>query len=108
MNTRLLSPGLRILAAMALAYPLLNPAVAHAEPASCLSSDPGDWPMPSRPYFMLAVDTSGSLVTDVGSNSTCGLGATRVGHLRCALRSAVQAFAGEVNLGPKQARDDTK
>ena len=36
------------------------------EPAVCLSPSPAAWPKPSRPYFMMAMDTSGSMVTDVG------------------------------------------
>ena len=75
------------------------------EPAACLSSDPSVWPKPSRPYFMMAMDTSGSMVlgvTDAGGNpisSSCGFGSTRVGHSRCAYRNTVLAYSGEVNFG---------
>ena len=72
---------------------------AHAEPASCLSPDPAQWPAPSKPYFMLALDTSGSMTTGVGTASSCGFGSDRVAHARCAVRNTVLAFGGEVNFG---------
>ncbi|MEZ4315338.1 MAG: hypothetical protein R3F14_45560, partial [Polyangiaceae bacterium] len=70
------------------------------EPASCLSSDPAAWPKPSRPYFMMAMDTSGSMVTDVGTTSSCsGFGSTRLGHARCAYKNTILAYSGQVNFG---------
>ncbi len=75
-----------------------------AEPASCLSPDPAKWPTPSKPYFMLAVDTSGSMRQNVvpAVASSCGFGAPgtdRITHARCALRNTVQAFSGQVHMG---------
>ena len=73
-----------------------SPAAAQ-EPASCLSSDPAAWPKPSRPYFMMAMDTSGSMsttVTDAGNNpiaTSCGFGSTRVAHSSCAYKNTVLA-----------------
>jgi len=45
-----------------------------AEPASCLSPDPSQWPTPSKPYFMLAVDTSSSMLGNVVQNGQPLLG----------------------------------
>ena len=86
-----------------------------AEPQECLSFDPAKWPSPSRPYFMLAVDTSGSMTacTTPPTNypitcdpnaqgfqlNSCGLTPTRVNDAKCALRQTVQAFGGQVNFG---------
>ena len=79
---------------------LSSTGLVHAqEPAACLSSDPSVWPKPSRPYFMMAMDTSGSMVADVGSTSSCGFGSTRVAHSRCAFKNTVLAYSGEVNFG---------
>src|SRR4051812_46335434 len=95
-------PMTRPLGALALlltAAALTTPA--HAEPAACLSPDPAQWPAPSKPYFMLALDTSGSMgFTVPGPNPTCpGFGNTRIDHARCALQQTVQAFSGQVNFG---------
>ena len=66
----------------------------------CTSANPADWPPPSKPYFMIAFDTSGSMNSAVGSNPSCaGYPDTRVGHARCALSNMVKAYAGEVNFG---------
>jgi hypothetical protein len=76
-----------------------------AEPASCLSPDPAQWPAPSKPYFMLAVDTSSSMLNTVIQNGQpllppcVGYPSTRNGHQRCALRNTLQAFSGQVNFG---------
>ncbi|MFO0588589.1 MAG: MopE-related protein [Polyangiaceae bacterium] len=83
---------------------LLAPSVASAEPASCLSFNPSDWPPSSKPYFMLIADTSGSMTSDVGNPAvapSCGAayGTDRRAHLRCAIKNTVQAFAGQVNFG---------
>ncbi|MEZ4302676.1 MAG: hypothetical protein R3B70_47565, partial [Polyangiaceae bacterium] len=78
---------------------LLAPAAAHAEPASCLSTNPSDWPASSKPYFMLAADTSGSMTTGVGVSSSCGYGSDRRAHIRCAIKNTVQAFSGQVHFG---------
>jgi MYXO-CTERM domain-containing protein len=75
------------------------------EPAACLSSDPSVWPKPSRPYFMLAIDTSGSMTTpvqDANGNlipTSCGFGTDRIAHSRCAMRNTILAYSGEVNFG---------
>jgi hypothetical protein len=75
-----------------------------AEPASCLSPDPSAWPAVSKPYFMLVVDTSGSMITPVaGAAPSCaGYSATRMGHAKCAVKNTTLAFGGEVNFGLSQ------
>ena len=71
-----------------------------AEPASCLSPNPADWPASSKPYIMLAIDTSGSMTTAVGSANSCGYAPNdRNAHSRCAMKNTVNAFGGEVNFG---------
>ncbi len=75
------------------------PQPVFAEPVQCLSQDPAEWPQPSKPYFMIAADTSGSMTTGVGTASSCGYGSDRRAHLRCALRNVVHAFSGQVNFG---------
>ncbi|MBI5546047.1 MAG: hypothetical protein HY901_19315, partial [Deltaproteobacteria bacterium] len=75
---------------------------AGAESAACLNSDPAAWPQPSKPYFMVILDTSGSMDAVVGNPaiaSSCGFGTDRRAHARCALRRLVEAFGGEVNFG---------
>jgi MYXO-CTERM domain-containing protein len=69
-----------------------------SEPASCLSSDPSQWPAAAKPYFMVIVDTSGSMTTAVVGSNSCGYPSNRIGHARCAVKNAVEAF-GEVNFG---------
>ncbi|MEZ4447049.1 MAG: hypothetical protein R3B72_48665, partial [Polyangiaceae bacterium] len=82
------------------------------EPVECLSQDPADWPAPSRPYFMLAVDTSGSMTACTNPPTTypqsctgssplnsCGNSPTRYNDAKCAIESSVLAFAGQVNFG---------
>ncbi len=83
--------------------------------AQCTSSNPADWPPPARPYFMLLVDTSGSMVgctnpstsSYLYSNScpswaptnSCGYEPTRINEAKCALQQTVMAFSGLVNFG---------
>jgi hypothetical protein len=68
--------------------------------AQCSSPDPTQWPAPSRPYFMLLVDTSGSMITTVNPAPSCtGYPATRMGHAKCSVKNTVLAFGGEVNFG---------
>lgn len=105
-NTKHTATARRALSALLMAtgaasWILYAPAEAAAqEPAECLSSDPSQWPSPSKPYFLVAFDTSGSMASSVsGSLSCAGFPTNRIGHARCALRNTVQAFAGEVNLG---------
>ncbi|MBE7483864.1 MAG: hypothetical protein HS104_28355 [Polyangiaceae bacterium] len=90
-----------------------KPAAAQ-EDAKCLSPDPSVWPKPQRPYFLVVVDTSGSMAActnpatawpqtcaDVGGgvNNSCGWQPLRVNDAKCALRNTIQAFAGEANFG---------
>ncbi|NUP04704.1 MAG: hypothetical protein HOW73_01445, partial [Polyangiaceae bacterium] len=75
---------------------------AHAQ--NCASSNPADWPAPAKPYFLLMVDTSGSMTDSVGSNTSCTVGSTNFGsdrraHARCAVRNTLLAFAGQANFG---------
>jgi len=90
---------------------LLATAPAEAqEPAACLSPNPSDWPAPAKPYFLVALDTSGSMIFPVSSTNSCGYqnGAwgtgtsTRMGHAKCAVRNSVLAFGGQVNFGLMQ------
>jgi hypothetical protein len=69
------------------------------EPATCLSSDPAVWPKSSRPYFMMAMDTSGSMGDAVGVATSCGYGSDRRAHARCAYRNTILAYQGQVNFG---------
>jgi MYXO-CTERM domain-containing protein len=76
------------------------PSALAQEPASCLSPDPSQWPAPSKPYFMIVVDTSGSMGTAiVGGTNSCGYQHNRIGDARCAVKKTIQAFSGEVNFG---------
>ncbi|MBK6513844.1 MAG: hypothetical protein IPG04_06900 [Polyangiaceae bacterium] len=93
---------------------------AHAQ--DCTSPDPAQWPPSAKPYFMLVVDTSGSMnccTTPAaagcaqGANpvwecnaaspgyalNSCGMVPSRLNDAKCALRKTVQAFGGQVNLG---------
>lgn len=106
--------SLAVLSGLAAAAAWVQPAGAQ-EPAACLSFDPSVWPAPSRPYFMLAVDTSGSMIgctnpststyqfpatCPVGATTnSCGLLPTRLNDAKCALRQTVSAFSGQVNFG---------
>src|SRR5678816_2587801 len=73
---------------------------AHAQDV-CRSPDPSDWPAPSRPYFMIGFDTSGSMgpVNPIATSNSCGYNNDRNGHARCAMRNMLTAFGGEVNFG---------
>ncbi len=94
---RRLTIGLGVVAAVA--------ALSHpAEAQDCSSMDPADWPAPAKPYFLLAVDTSGSMTANVGSTTSCFVGTTNFGtdrraHARCAVRNTVLAYSGQVNFG---------
>ncbi|PKN31916.1 MAG: hypothetical protein CVU63_21455, partial [Deltaproteobacteria bacterium HGW-Deltaproteobacteria-20] len=77
---------------------------AHAQ--DCFSQDPADWPAPATPYFLLAVDTSGSMNSSATANSCKTANGfpsnypdTRIGAARCALTKTVRAYSGEVNFG---------
>ena len=97
-NPRLIA----IASGLALGAVLTPSGRAFAEPAACLSADPSSWPAPSKPYFMLAADTSGSMTSDVGNpaiQSSCGFGSDRRSHLRCAIRHSVMSFSGQVHFG---------
>lgn len=106
--------SLAVLSGLAAAAACVQPASAQ-EPASCLSFNPADWPAPARPYFMLVVDTSGSMTacttpptaypTECNQAAagyklnSCGMVPNRINDAKCALRQTVQAFSGEVNFG---------
>ena len=64
--------GVLCVAAVGAAAMLTGAAAAQTEPASCLSMNPQDWPAAAKPYFLLAVDTSGSMTscTTDGDNET--------------------------------------
>ena len=81
--------------------------------AQCTSPNPNDWPAPAKPYFMIVMDTSGSMGfcldgSDRRSNNpncsssiatdSCGYGKTRADHGRCAIKNTVTAFS-EANFG---------
>jgi len=91
---------------------LLGASSAAAEPASCLSTNPADWPPSAKPYFLVIVDTSGSMAACTNPETTwpttcptnaplnsCGWTPTRVADARCALRNTLYAFAGQANFG---------
>ena len=72
----------------------------EAEAQNCLSQNPADWPAASKPYFMLVMDTSGSMVSEVaGAATSCGFGTNRAAHARCAVRNTILAYSGQVNMG---------
>ncbi|UQA54943.1 MopE-related protein [Polyangium aurulentum] len=92
--------GLKVAAfGVALATAALGTRPAQAEPAACLSFDPAQWPAPSKPYFMIAFDTSSSMTGAVASNNSCNYPNDRVGHGRCAVKNTLLAFAGQANFG---------
>jgi hypothetical protein len=80
------------------------PWAAAAEPAACRSPDPSDWPPPAKPYFMIVVDSSGSMSnTRVSTYPSCpGYSDYREGHARCAVRNTIEAFGGLVEFGLAQ------
>ena len=97
---------------LAAAVTLWTGSAAAQEAPECRSPDPADWPAPAKPYFMLVVDTSGSMTActnpatayprkcpGTATPNTCGMEPTRMNDAKCALRQTVQAFAGEVNFG---------
>ncbi len=85
--------------ALALTATLGASVAAAQEPNACLSTNPADWPAPSKPYFMIAFDTSGSMDSTVsGAANSCGYENTRLGHGRCAVRNTVRAFS-QANFG---------
>ena len=95
----LATPAALFAASLAVAS-LVSPRPARAEPVACLSPDPAQWPASSKPYFLIFLDSSGSMGTTVptGTNS-CGYQHNRIGDARCAMKKTIQAFAGEVNFG---------
>ena len=71
-----------------------------AEPPSCLSMDPTQWPAVNKPYVLVLASTAGSMNTVVaGITDSCGYGTTRGAHLRCALRNAFRYYSGTVHFG---------
>jgi len=106
--------SLAVLSGLAAAAASVQPASAQ-EPAACLSTNPSDWPAPSRPYFMILVDTSGSMASCTTPPSvypaecnqaaagyklnSCGMIPNRINDAKCALRQTIQAFSGEANFG---------
>src|SRR5690348_4366140 len=88
-----------VLGAAIAAVAMTSSTPALGEPASCLSGNPADWPASSKPYFLVAFDTSGSMTSTVTSNNSCGYPNDRLGHGRCAMKNTFQAFAGQVNFG---------
>jgi hypothetical protein len=98
---------------------LLASRTTMAEDAACRSTNPVDWPAASKPYFMIIVDTSGSMLSCTsdasnyvftGSNgskscpstapkNSCGLEPTRLNDAKCALQNTINAFGGQVNFG---------
>ncbi|WP_044252662.1 hypothetical protein, partial [Chondromyces apiculatus] len=98
------SPFGRLFAAASAGLAVASLAAPAAAQYDCSSPDPTQWPPASKPYFMLAFDTSGSMADTViqgGSplQDSCGFGTNRLAHGRCAVRNTVLAFSGQVNLG---------
>ncbi len=86
-------------------------APAQAQTAACASANPNDWPAPAKPYFLIIMDTSGSMGwcldgrdrhTDPSqcknAKESCWGLQNRNSHGRCAIRNTVLAFS-EVNFG---------
>ena len=85
----------------------------EVEAQNCASQNPADWPAAAKPYFLLLVDTSGSMagaggqVLDGGGNplnTSCTVGGVNYGtdrraHARCAVRNTILAYSGQVNFG---------
>jgi MYXO-CTERM domain-containing protein len=94
---------------------LSAPSAQAQEPASCLSQNPADWPAAAKPYFLLMIDTSGSMTSAVTNaqgvavNTSCSVvnpngtttnfGSDRRAHARCAVRNTLLAYGGQVNFG---------
>ena len=100
MNLSKVALGLGIASLVTAGAALLIPSDATAY--DCTSPDPAQWPPSSKPYFLIIVDTSGSMSdgnSDVGSTDSCGYGTKRTHHARCAVRNTINAFAGQVNFG---------
>jgi hypothetical protein len=61
---------------------------------NCASFDPADWPPPARPYFMLVVDTSGSMTAASAraraARSRINFGTDRRAHARRALQKTIR------------------
>ncbi|MBL8739628.1 MAG: hypothetical protein JNK04_01000, partial [Myxococcales bacterium] len=78
-----------------------------ASAQNCSSMNPADWPAAAKPYFLLAVDTSGSMTDQVTGSvpTTCtaasgtNFGTDRRAHARCALQKTILAYSGQVNFG---------
>jgi MYXO-CTERM domain-containing protein len=83
---------------------VVSSTAAAQEPAACKSPNPASWPPPSKPYFMIVVDTSGSMDSNVATPNSCNYhvfndpNGGRIDHARCAVKKTVQAFS-EVNFG---------
>src|SRR5690606_20954780 len=97
-----------------LAFGLLATSAESAHAQSCSSPNPADWPAAARPYFMVVVDTSGSMIacaapgfanqhpSSCASNAprnSCNMEPTRINDAKCALRNTVNAFSGQENFG---------
>ena len=61
------------------------------EPSQCSTSRP--------PYVMIAVDTSASMIQKQPTASSCGYGAYRIDHVRCALKESLAKHEGKVRFG---------
>jgi hypothetical protein len=91
--------GRAILAIAAATLSSTASVAAAAEPAACLDPNPANWPASSKPYFMVAFDTSGSMTTSVAATNSCGYPNDRLGHGRCALKNMFLAYDGQANFG---------
>ncbi len=72
---------------------------AHAQVFDCASPNPELWPAAAKPYFLLMVDTSGSMTDPVGSATSCNFGSDRRAHARCAIRNSLLSYTGSANFG---------
>lgn len=100
-DTRTRSRALRVAlaGAAAAAVAAFAPGELHAQPFDCASADPAMWPAPAKPYFLVMVDTSGSMTANITTNNSCGYPNNRLGHGRCAIKNTMLAFAGQANFG---------
>lgn len=78
-------------------------APAQAQDA-CFVDNPADRPPPAQQFFLVVVDSSGSMGSPVsGSAPACsGYPATRWGHARCAVSRLVNTFADRADFGLAQ------
>lgn len=75
---------------------------------TCTAPNPADRPPAAQQYFMIIVDSSGSMTTTVTQNgvplapSCSGYPTDRFGHARCAVRNTIANFSDRADFGLAQ------